>query len=144
MHNLAISLVLVAWSLAAQAGVGITDSWARATVAGQDVGAAYMTLNSTSDATLVSATSPVSTSVEIHSMTMDNGIMKMRMLDSLPIPAGKPVKLEPTGLHLMLLGLKKPLKAGDKIEISLTLKDKLGKQEIRKISLPVKADVQKE
>lgn len=140
MNRLAISLVLVAWSLAAQAGVGISDSWARATAAGQDVGAAYMTLKSSTDATLVSATSPVSTSVEIHSMTMDNGVMKMRMLDSLPLPAGKPVKLEPSGFHLMLLGLKKPLKAGDKIEISLTLKDKLGKLEIQKVSLPVKAN----
>ena len=140
MNRLAISLVLAAWSLAAQAGVVISDSWARATVAGQDVGAAYMTLNSTTDATLLAAASPVSTSVEIHSMTMDNGVMKMRMLDSLPLPAGKPVKLEPSGFHLMLLGLKKPLKAGDKIEISLTLKDKLGKQEIQKVSLPVKAN----
>ena len=140
MNKIIISLVFAAWSLAAQAGVEITGAWARATAPGQTVGAAFMTLKSSDNASLESAASPIAKSVQIHRMSMDNGVMKMRMLDSLPLPAGKIVKLDPDGLHLMLLGLKRPLKEGDKIEISLTLKDKLGKQTIQKISLPVKAD----
>ena len=139
MNKIILSLVFAAWSLAAQAGVEITGAWARATAPGQTVGAAFMTLNSSDNASLESASSPVAKSVQIHRMSMDNGVMKMRMLDSLPLPAGKSVKLDPDGLHLMLLGLKKPLKEGDNIEISLTLKDKLGKQTIQKISFTVKA-----
>ena len=140
MNKIIISLVFAAWSLAAQAGVEISGAWARATAPGQEVGAAFMTLKSSDNASLESAASPIVKSVQIHRMSMDNGVMKMRMLDSLPLPAGKSVKLDPDGLHLMLLGLKKPLKEGDKIEISLTLKDKLGKQTIQKVIFPVKAD----
>ena len=140
MNKIILSLVFVAWSLVAQAGVEISGAWARATAPGQTVGAAFMTLTSSDNASLDSVSSSIAKRVQIHRMWMDNGVMKMRMLDSLPLPAGKSVILDPDGLHLMLLGLKKPLKEGDNIEISLTLKDKLGKQKIQKISLPVKAN----
>lgn len=140
MNRLITALILAIWSLVGHAGMEISDAWAHATAPGQDVGAAYMTLKSSEDATLVSASSPAADSVEIHRMWMDHGVMKMRMLDSLSLPAGKPVKLEPGGFHLMLFDLKKPLKAGDKIEILLTLKGKHGKQSSQKVSLPVKAD----
>ncbi|HWN30953.1 MAG TPA: copper chaperone PCu(A)C, partial [Burkholderiales bacterium] len=60
-------------------------------------------------------------SVEIHSMRLENGIMKMRQLESLELPAKQTVKFEPGGLHIMLLALKRPLKLGDKIPLRLTL-----------------------
>jgi copper(I)-binding protein len=126
--------------LGAHAGVEISNAWARSTAPGQEVGAAYMSLKSTRAAKLLEVKSPVAESVEIHEMSMNNGVMKMRMLDVLDLPAGKAVKLEPGGFHLMLIGLKKPLKAGDNIEISLTVKDSRGKLSTQKASLPVKAD----
>ena len=138
MNKIILTLAFVTWSIAAQAGVEISGAWTRATAPGQEVGAAFMTLTSSDNASLVSASSPVAKNVEIHRMSMDNGVMKMRMLDSLPLPAGKSVKLDPDGLHLMLLDLKKSLKEGDKVEISLTLKDSLGKLTIQKVNATVK------
>ena len=140
MNKIILTLAFVTWSIAAQAGVEISGAWTRATAPGQEVGAAFMTLTSSDNASLVSASSPVAKNVEIHRMSMDNGVMKMRMLDSLPLPAGKSVKLDPDGLHLMLLDLKKSLKEGDKVEISLTLKDSLGKLTIQKVNAPVKVN----
>ena len=104
--------------------VSIENAWVRPTIAGQDVGAAYMTFVSTQDATLIHAESNVTKSVEIHSMTMQNGVMKMRMLETLPLTAGKPYKLEPGGFHLMLFDLKKPLAEGEQVNFELTFKSK--------------------
>ena len=118
--------------------VDVSQSWVRASAPGQSVGAAYMTLQSPSDSYLVKVESNIAGSVEIHSMTMKNGVMKMRMLHNLPLPAGKPAKLEPGGFHLMLFDLKKPLKAGEKVEFTLHFKDKAGKTSVMKVASPVK------
>lgn len=139
MNRLAITLALALWSLSAHAGVEISDAWARATAPGQEVGAAYMSLKSAKSAKLLKVKSSAAGSVEIHEMSMNNGVMKMRMLDVLELPAGRTVKLEPGGFHLMLIDLKKPLKAGDHIEISLILKDSRGTLSTQKVSLPVKS-----
>ena len=104
--------------------VSIQDAWVRPTDGGQDVGAAYMTLSSPQNITLVSIESDVTKSVEIHSMTMENGIMKMRMLDTLPLLANKPYKLAPSGFHLMLFDLKKPLSIGEHVNFLLHFKMK--------------------
>lgn len=98
-----------------------------------------MTLQSMLDASLVKVESPAAGSVEIHSMTMKNGVMKMRMLDTLPLSAGKPVKLEPGGFHLMLFDLKNPLKAGEKVEFALYFKNSTGKTSTLNVYLPVKS-----
>jgi copper(I)-binding protein len=120
-------------------GVSISDAWVRAVAPGQQVGAAYLTLKSASDTTLIKVESPAAGKVEIHSMTMNDGVMKMRMLDTLPLAAGKTVKLEPGGFHLMLFELKQPLKAGDKVDFTLHFKDSAGKTSSMKLSSPVKA-----
>jgi len=117
----------------------ISDAWVRATAPGQQVGAAYMTLKSNADITVTKVQSNVTGSVEIHEMAMNNGVMKMRMKDSLPLSAGKPFKLGPDGFHLMLFDLKKPLKPGDQVAFTLEFKDKNGKVETQKISAPIKA-----
>lgn len=104
--------------------VSITDAWVRSTNAGQEVGAAYMTLTSAEDASLSSVTSDVSNSVEIHSMSMENGVMKMRMLDKLALTARKPYALAPGGYHLMLFDLKKPLTAGEQVNFVLYFETK--------------------
>ena len=119
--------------------LAVSDAWVRATAPGQQVGAAYMTLKSNADITLTKVQSDITGSVEIHEMAMKNGVMKMRMKDSLPLPAGKPFKLEPGGFHLMLFDLKKPLKPGEQVAFTLEFEDRNGKIETQKISAPIKA-----
>ena len=120
--------------------VQISENWVRATEDGQDVGAAYMTLTSNTDTTLTSVESSVSDSIEIHSMTMDNGVMKMRMLDELALKAGKPTELAPGGYHLMLFDLKKALKAGEEVSFTLHFKDAQGKETVLNLNSPIKAE----
>jgi copper(I)-binding protein len=119
-------------------GISISDEWVRATPS-LEVGAAYMTLQSPHNTALVQVESPAADKVEIHSMTMDEGVMRMRMMDALPLPAGETVKLEPGGFHLMLFGLKQPLEAGTQVEFTLHFKDNAGEATTMKISSPVKA-----
>lgn len=118
--------------------VTVKDAWVRATTPGQKVGAAYMTLAYDENITLVAADADVAETVEIHSMEMKNGVMKMRMLDSLPIQAGKPTKLAPSGLHLMLFGIKKPLKNGDKVVLTLCFINKNGEEIHQDLTVPIK------
>lgn len=122
----------------AQADVVITDAWVRANAPGQSVGAAYMTLQSAQDSNLFHAESSAAGSVEIHTMSVTNGVMKMRALESLPLQAGKPEKLAPGGFHLMLFDLKKPLKAGEQATFKLSFKDKAGKVTHQDVVLPIK------
>jgi periplasmic copper chaperone A len=71
-------------------------------------------------------------------MSMKNGVMEMRMLETMPLPAGKVVKLEPGGFHLMLVDLKKPLKAGEDIAFTLHIKDAKGNTRQMKVTTPIK------
>ena len=108
----------------AQAGdVMVMSPWARATPAGAKVGAGYMMMHNGGAAAdrMVSAATDVADHVEIHEMSMDNGVMKMRQLPGgIEIPAGKMVELKPGGYHLMLVGLKQPLKVGETIKATVT------------------------
>lgn len=132
--------LLVLTSLPALAGddVEITNAWTRATAPGQQVGAAYMTLTSKTDMTLESVESPVAGSVEIHSMTMKDGVMRMRKLETLPLKANAPEHLAPGGFHLMLFDLKKPLKIGETVDFTLHLKDVSGHDSTQHLVSPIK------
>lgn len=123
-----------------EAPVEISDAWTRATQEGQDVGASYMTLKANQDMTLTAIESTVTEDVEIHSMSMENGVMKMRMLDELDLKANTPVALSPGGFHLMLFDLENPLKAGDQVGFTLHFKDKQGKELTLNINSPIKAE----
>lgn len=113
--------------------VSINDAWVRPSNPGQEVGAAYMTLTSKQDVSLVSVEADATNSIEIHNMTMENGVMQMRMLDTLPLKAGSPYKLAPGGFHLMLFDLKKPLTVGEEVNFVLSFKskNKLFKQKVK-------------
>jgi periplasmic copper chaperone A len=119
--------------------VSIQNAWVRPTSAGQEVGAAYMTLTSNQDVNLVHVDSDVTKNIEIHSMVMKNGVMKMRMLESLPLKATTPYKLEPGGFHLMLFDLKKPLTEGAQVNLELTFKNQKNVEFKQKIKASVKA-----
>ena len=120
--------------------INITDNWVRATAEGQDVGAAYMTITSASDKSLVKVESSVTDSVEIHSMSMENGVMKMRILDQLALKANTPNKLTPGGFHLMLFDLRKPLKAGESVSFILHFKNQAGKDSLATVTSPILAE----
>ena len=111
---------LAAGMAAAQSGVVVTNAWARATVPGQKVGAVYMEMRAIAPARLLSAASPAAGRTEIHQMKMESGVMKMSTVDVMDLPAGKSVKLEPGGYHLMLTDLKRALKAGESVPVLLT------------------------
>lgn len=131
---------LVAAMLAAPAcaaDLEVSNPWIRGTVAGQKATGAFMDLNSRSGATLVGAASPVAGVVEVHEMSMDGGVMKMRAIPKLEVPAGKAVALKPGGYHVMLMDLKKPLTKGDMVPVSLKLLGKDGKTE----TVEIKAEV---
>lgn len=101
----------------------IGHPWARMTPAGATVGGGYLSVhNEGKEAdTLVSATSEVAERVEIHEMSVSDGVMKMRMLpEGVTIPAGAEVALAPGGYHLMMMGLKQPLKEGESFKGTLT------------------------
>jgi len=120
--------------------VSISDAWVRENIPGQEVGAAYMTLKSQTKSTLVYVEAiDAAGAVEIHSMTMSDGVMKMRMLDALPLEANKPVELKPGSFHLMLFDLKEPFKAGQKVNFKLRFEDKSGQITQQYITVPVKS-----
>lgn len=104
----------------------VDHPYARATVAGQTSGAAYLTLENKgkqSD-TLISAQSPAARSVEIHTMSMSaEHVMRMREVTGIELkPQEKVAMLPGNGYHIMLIGLKAPLKAGDKFPLTLTFR----------------------
>lgn len=124
---------------AAPSDLAITDAWARPTVAGQPVGAAYLSITSTHGATLTRVQSDVAGTVQVHSMSQDGDVMRMREVERLALPAGKTVRLAPAGMHLMLLQLKKPLRPGDSVALDLTVVDKAGRQRVVHAIVPVRA-----
>jgi periplasmic copper chaperone A len=105
------------------APITVQHPWARATPAGAMTGAVYMTLDNTSASAdrLTGGSSDVADKVQIHEMSVVNGVMQMRQLaDGLPVPAGGSVVLKPGSYHVMLIGLKKPLTAGETFPLTLT------------------------
>jgi len=107
-------------AMAQSSNVEIKEAWARATPGGAQTGAAYVTLQSPTGDRLTGASTPVAKMAELHSMTMDNGVMKMRQVDGIDVPAGQAVTLQPNGYHIMLMGLTQPLKEGQTFPLTLT------------------------
>ena len=99
----------------------IGHPWARPTVAGQKSGGAFLKVENrgTAPDKLLSARADIAESTEVHTMTMDGNVMRMRELPELPIAAGQTVELRPGGLHLMFLGLKAPLTVGQSVPVTL-------------------------
>jgi len=117
---LGTALVALAPTVGAQPApaVQITRPWTRA--AGQGgTGAGYFTLRSAAGDRLVSASADIARSVELHTHINDNGVMRMRPVPAIDLPAGQEVTLRPGGLHLMLIGLTAPLVVGQRVPITL-------------------------
>ena len=129
--------LLATCALSARAEVTVVRPWVRATVAGQSEAGAFMTIKSTEALKLVAASSPVAKRVEVHKMSMEQGMMRMRPVDALDIPANGTVELKPGGFHVMLVGIDKPLTKGEVVPVTLVFQGADGK----KISTEVKAEV---
>ena len=110
--------------------INIGHPYARATASGQTTGGGFLKLeNGGADDKLLSASADVAKSVELHIMAMEGDVMRMRQVDGIALPAGKTVELKPGGLHIMFVGLKAPLKAGDTFPLKLKF-EKAGEVEV--------------
>lgn len=120
-----LALVVSASALAdAAATVTVDKPFARKAMKAQRNSAAFMTLHNSGPAVaIVAAESPVADIVELHTHVHDNGVMRMRKIDKIDLPAGASVTLQPGGLHVMLLGLKKDLNEGDAVSVTLVFDD---------------------
>ena len=135
---LALAASLVATVTSAQTTA--SDPWVRGTVAQQKATGLFVQLTSVQGGRLLSASSAAAASVEIHEMAMNGNVMTMRVLtEGLVLPAGKAVALKPGGQHLMLQGLKQPLKAGDIVTVTLVIEGADKKRETLEIKAPVRA-----
>ncbi|MCS6786447.1 MAG: copper chaperone PCu(A)C [Thiobacillaceae bacterium] len=133
-----LGLLFAVHAWAAQ--VQVAQPWARATAPGQRTAAGFMDLTAAADLKLVGASSPVSAKMELHTMRMEGGMMVMRQVEDIALPKGQTVNLKPGGLHLMFIDLKKPMKAGDKVPVTLVFKDGAGKEHKLDVQLDVRAD----
>jgi copper(I)-binding protein len=107
----------------------ISQAWSRATPNGAKIGTGYFTIENKGTVAdkLVGVSGDVSDKIEVHEMSMNNGVMKMRPVDGgLTIEPGKTVKLAPSGYHLMIMDLKSPLKQGGQVPVTLQF-EKAGK-----------------
>lgn len=134
----AIALVSAVLATPAFAQVKIDDPWVRATVPQQKVTGAFMRITSAQDARLVSAQAEVAGKVEIHEMTMENDVMKMRPVSAVELPAGAPVELKPGAHHVMLFDLKRPLREGEMVPLALVFESRDGKRESIDVSAQVR------
>ncbi len=131
VHVMLTSVLLALSATTAFAGdIEIKAPWVRGTVAGQTATGAFMEITSKSGASLVGAASPVAGVTEVHEMKMDDGVMKMRAVARLDLPAGKPVILGPGGYHVMLMNLKQMIKTGDSVPLTLQFEGKDTKVEM--------------
>lgn len=117
--------------------IRVQNAWARATAPGQAVGAVYMDLMAERSMSVVSGQSPTAERVELHTTAMQDGVMVMRRVPEIKLPAGQTVHLRPGGLRVMLIGLKAPLQEGQTVPLTLQAQDAAGKVQ----DVQIKAEV---
>jgi len=132
-------LTLAALAGTAHAQVEVKDAWIRGMVAAQDTTGAFMRITSQKDARLVGVKTPVAGMADVHQSKMEGGVMRMRHVKALELPAGKPVDLKPGGYHVMLMHVAKPLKEGETVPLTLIVEEKDGRREQVTVQVPVKS-----
>lgn len=130
--EIALAALLLHWTtavLAGEAPIGgaltVEDPYARAVPPGQPNSAVFLRIVNDGDVprVLVNGKSDAAEAVELHTHLMEDGMMKMRRIERIEVPAKGALSLEPGGLHLMLIGLKRDLAPGDNLELTLGLDD---------------------
>ena len=121
----AIAAIAAAPIAAASVRIGslaIDGAWSRETAAGQVVAGGFMTISNkgASEDRLVSGTSPVAAEVQLHTMTIDGGVMRMRQLaGGIAVPARGTLELKPGSYHIMFMGLRRQLRQGERFPVTL-------------------------
>ena len=139
LTTILLSAALINGAATAQT-VTVADAWVRATVAAQRATGAFLKLTvQGADATLIAASSPVAGVTQIHEMAMSEGVMRMReVTGGVPLKAGQIFELKPGGYHIMMMDLKQPVKAGDRVLLSLTFKQANGQQTTTQVDAEVR------
>lgn len=123
------------------ATVQVSGAICRPTPVGRQMTGCYLTLTAAADDRLASAASPAANLVQIHESRVESNMMMMRELrEGLPLPAGQAVALAPGGAHLMLLGVKQPLVAGDTVALTLTFATSAPLEVIASVGRPAASD----
>ncbi len=125
MKKTTFALLSILCSSSVFAELKVDDGYMRAVPPGQMMSAAFMQLTNTGDKTveLVGGKSGDVKSIEVHNHKKVEGVMKMYRVPTLKIEPGQSVTLQPGGLHIMFIGLKKMIKAGDQFAFDLSFKD---------------------
>ncbi|MDH4127209.1 MAG: copper chaperone PCu(A)C [Spirochaetota bacterium] len=121
--------------------ISVKDQWIRFSPPSIKTTAGYLSIynHGTVTDTLISAKSDIAEFVELHNMTFENGIMRMKKVDGIDIPVNSSVQLKPGGHHLMFINLKKEIKENDKVKIILTFKNTgtyITTAEVKKSNVP--------
>ncbi|MBC7857737.1 MAG: copper chaperone PCu(A)C [Burkholderiaceae bacterium] len=138
MKKLFLATTLSCFASIALAQVTVSAPWVRATVPAGKVTGAFMQLRSAGDARLVEARSSLAGMVEMHRMAMDGQTMRMHAVDGIDLAAGKTVNLASGGYHIMLMDLKRQLKEGEMVPLTLIVEHKNKQRETIELSVPVK------
>ncbi len=116
-----LSLLVIGAGTARAADIAVTDAWSRATPGAATTGVVYFTItDSGAPDALTAVSTPIASSASAHESKTVDGVMQMRAVPSVPVDSKAPVTFAPNGYHVMLEGLKQPLKAGDQFPITLT------------------------
>lgn len=138
LRPLIASIAIAAFCGTAFGQITVEDPWVRATVPQQKSSGAFMQLSSPTAVRVVDVRSDVASIVEIHEMKMDGNVMRMGAVSGLDIPAGQTVELKPGGYHVMLMGLKRQLKDGDTVPITLVVEGKDNTRTTVEVNAPVR------
>lgn len=135
---IAALILSLALSGVARAQVAVDAPWVRATVPQQTATGAFMRLTASRDLRLIGARSDIAQNTEVHEMAMQGQMMRMREVAAVPLPRGQAVALAPGGYHVMLIGLKRPLSAGEQVTLTLVFEDAGGKRSEQTVQAPVR------
>jgi copper(I)-binding protein len=124
MKKLILAMLLAVAAPAALAQVEVRDAWIRATVPSARSSGLFMRIRSAQDAQLVEVRSSVAGVAEIHQMRMDGQMMRMQAVEAIDLPAGQAVNLAAGGYHIMLMDLKRQLKEGETVPVTLVMRNK--------------------
>ena len=119
--------------------LSVQHPWSRETAAGQAVGGGFMTITNkgASEDRLVSGTSPVATEVQLHTMSMEGGVMRMRQVEGgIAVPAKGTLELKPGSYHIMFMGLKRQLRQGERFPVTLRFQ-RAGKVTVQFVVQPI-------
>ena len=136
--RLVVFAMCCACSAVARADITVVAPWVRGVVPGQTATGAFMTIRSTEATTLVGASSPAADSVQLHQMSVDNGTMRMRPVESVAIAPHGHLDLQPGSYHLMIVGLNRSLVTGDTVPLTLRFRDPDGRERSTQVQAEVR------